>query len=96
MVYPICIPIIIENNVSKQCWPCSDAAFCGVWSGSALFVYVQQKHTRLICVKRPLDMIVMLKFDLLIFPLKHMLCILSVLPELDSSLEHTKTIVLTD
>ena len=39
---------------------------------------------------------VMLKFDLLISPLKHMLWILSVLPELDSSVEHAKTIVLTD
>ena len=30
----------IEIPVSKQCRPWSDAAFCGIWSGSALFAYV--------------------------------------------------------
>ena len=29
----------IEVLVFKRCRPWSDAAFCGVWSGSALFVY---------------------------------------------------------
>ena len=33
----------IEYSVSKQLSPWSDASFCGEWSGSALFAYVQQK-----------------------------------------------------
>ena len=33
----------IEFPVSKQCRPWSDAAFCGVWSGSTLFAYVPKK-----------------------------------------------------
>ena len=31
------IVLCIEIPVSKQCRPWSDAAFCGVWTGSALF-----------------------------------------------------------
>ena len=34
------IQILIEFSVSKQWRPGSDAAFCGVWSGFALFAYV--------------------------------------------------------
>ena len=37
------IQISIEYSVSKQWRPWSDATFCGVWSGSALFSYVTQK-----------------------------------------------------
>ena len=33
----------IESSVRKQWRPCSDAAFCCVWSRSALFAYVPQK-----------------------------------------------------
>ena len=29
----------VENPVSKQCRPSSDATLCGVCSGSALFAY---------------------------------------------------------
>ena len=37
----------IEHSVSKQWRPWIDAALCGVWSGPALFAYVQQKkHDR--------------------------------------------------
>ena len=36
----IFVQILIEHSVSKQCWPCSDAAFCDVCSGSTLFVDV--------------------------------------------------------
>ena len=36
------IQILIEHSVSKQWKPGSDAASCGVWSGSALFAYVPQ------------------------------------------------------
>ena len=32
----------IEIPMSKQCRPGSDAAFCGDWSGSALFTYVPE------------------------------------------------------
>ena len=39
----ILIIIIIELSVNKQWRPWSFVAFCGVWSGSALFVYVPQK-----------------------------------------------------
>ena len=35
--------ILIELSASKQWRPLADAAFCGVWSGSALFAYVPQK-----------------------------------------------------
>ena len=34
---------LIENYASKQWRPWSDTAFCGVWSGSALFAYVPPK-----------------------------------------------------
>ena len=37
--------IIIEHSLSKQWRPWSDTAFCGVWSGSALFAYIPQKKT---------------------------------------------------
>ena len=37
--YFICIIFFIEISI-EQCRPWSDAAFCGVWSGSALFAYV--------------------------------------------------------
>ena len=40
----IFIQVLIENYVSKQWWPWLDAAFCGVWSVSALFAYVPQKE----------------------------------------------------
>ena len=36
----IFIIFLIDIPLSKQCWPWSDAAFCGVWSRSALFAYV--------------------------------------------------------
>ena len=43
---PIChfrgvtfILFLMENPISKQCAPWSDATLCGVWSGSALFAY---------------------------------------------------------
>ena len=39
----IFVLFVIENPVSKQWRPWSDAALCGVWSGSALFAYVPQK-----------------------------------------------------
>ena len=32
--------ILIEQSVNTQWWPWSDATFCGVWSGSALFACV--------------------------------------------------------
>ena len=35
-------------NLSKQCRPWSDAAFCGVWSGSALFANVQVRVLQII------------------------------------------------
>ena len=35
----------IEIPMSKQCRPWSDAAFYGVWSGSALFAYVPKNGT---------------------------------------------------
>ena len=38
------IQILIEHSISKLLRPWSDAAFCGVWSGSALFAYVPQKR----------------------------------------------------
>ena len=34
--------ITFRSPLSKQCIPWSDAAFCGVWSGSALFATVCQ------------------------------------------------------
>ena len=34
------IQISIEHSSNKQRRPKSDAALCGVWSGSALFAYV--------------------------------------------------------
>ena len=40
----IYIQILIEYSVCKQWRPWSDAAFCGIWSGSALFAYVLQKE----------------------------------------------------
>ena len=40
----------IEGPVSKQCRPWSDALFCGVWSGTALFAKVPVMDARL-CVK---------------------------------------------
>ena len=39
------IQILIEHSVNKQCKPY--AAFCGLWSGSALFAYVSQKKKTL-------------------------------------------------
>ena len=47
-----CIQILIEHFASKQRWPWSEAALCGVWSGSALFAYVPQKDARLIWANR--------------------------------------------
>ena len=41
----IFIIFLIEIPVSKPCRPWSDAAFCGIWSGSALFVYVPKNGT---------------------------------------------------
>ena len=35
-----------EPSVSKQWRTWSDARFCSVWSGFALFVYVHKKDTR--------------------------------------------------
>ena len=29
----------MENPVSQQCRPWSDATWCGIWSGPALFAY---------------------------------------------------------
>ena len=43
MVFLIFIQILIEHSVSQQWRPWSDATFCGVWSGFALFAYVPQK-----------------------------------------------------
>ena len=43
MVFFICIQVLIENYASKQWRPWSDAAFCGIWSLSALFAYVPHK-----------------------------------------------------
>ena len=40
--------IQLKKSVRKQWRSWSDAAFCGVWSGSALFAYVPQKDARLI------------------------------------------------
>ena len=37
------IQFLEETSVSKQLNPWSDAAFCGVWSGSDLFAYVPLK-----------------------------------------------------
>ena len=37
------IQILIEHSVSKQWRPRSDDKLYGVWSGSALFLYVPQK-----------------------------------------------------
>ena len=34
---------LIEQSVSKEWWPWSDAAFCGIWSGFILFAFVLQK-----------------------------------------------------
>ena len=39
----IIIQVLIEYYVSKQWTHWSDATLCGVWSVSALFVYVIQK-----------------------------------------------------
>ena len=39
-ILSILISFSIEFPVSKQCRPWSDAVFCGIWSGSALFAYV--------------------------------------------------------
>ena len=36
---------LIKFPVSKQCRPWSDAAFCGIWSWSALFAYVPKNGT---------------------------------------------------
>ena len=36
----IFIQILIEHSVRKQWRAWSDAVFCGVWTGSALFAYV--------------------------------------------------------
>ena len=33
-----------ETSVSKQWWTWTDAGFCGVWSGFALFADVPQKE----------------------------------------------------
>ena len=41
----------IDIPVSKQWRLWSDAAFCGVWSGSALCAYFQKWDARLMCVK---------------------------------------------
>ena len=52
--FPICFIFIlfkIEIPVGKQWRPWSDAAFWGVWSGSALFAYVPNKGARLLWVK---------------------------------------------
>ena len=43
VVFFIFIQILKEFSVSKQWRTWSDAAFCGVWSGFALFAYVPQK-----------------------------------------------------
>ena len=43
MVFFIFIQILIEDSVGKQWRPWSDAAFCRVWAGSALFTYVPLK-----------------------------------------------------
>ena len=40
VVFFLFIQILIEHSVSKQCRPWWDATFYGVWTGSALFVYV--------------------------------------------------------
>ena len=42
-LYFILIQILIEQSVSKQWIPWSDAAICGVWSGSALFAIYPQE-----------------------------------------------------
>ena len=42
-IFFIFIQVVIENYASKQWRPWSGAAFCGVWSGSALFAYVPHK-----------------------------------------------------
>ena len=51
MVFFIFGQILIEHTVSKQWRPWSDATFCGVWSGFALFAYVPQKDARLKWIK---------------------------------------------
>ena len=38
----IFIQILIENSASKRWRSRPDTAFCGVWSGSALFAYVPE------------------------------------------------------
>ena len=43
LVVLISIQILLERSVSKEWRTWSDAAFCGVWSGSTLFAYVPQK-----------------------------------------------------
>ena len=42
-----------EIPASKQCRPWSDAAFCGVWTGSALFAHVAQNVYSKMSLLRP-------------------------------------------
>ena len=49
--FSIFIQILKGTSVSKQWRTWSDTAFCGVWSGFALFADVPQKDTGLIWVQ---------------------------------------------